>query len=358
LKALGLDDEDIKHEFLRGLRDKESSIISRVAHSEMNAETFSHPDDGEREKSFAERCNRSAQSVASRKGINFLCCVDGSEAADIAFQLCMCLRRKHDTVEVFHAYQETKHNDLQPHYLPEAIRNKYDHQLRALMSSEQFSFHFEERYSRTALRTLQDFLDHCSDSTNPYLLPVGHKTADFVILGHAGRKRVHGGRHGGSETSLGSTAELALRSIHVPCIIAKRNCPHPTSTVPKVFVLTVNFSECSKRGLDMLLPLVGPRDVLRLLFVQRPEADAEKVKHIQNYYENELRQNGPFDSKFERLRIDHHQTVANAIIDHVNGPHCPDFLVLSPRARPSCVHAPITEQVIMNARPSIILCKN
>jgi hypothetical protein len=355
LKARGLSDEEIKREFIQGLRDKESAIFARVAESEAKDKKFG--DDDEHEKLFIERCNRSAHTVATRRGINYLCCVDGSDVAEIAFQLCMCLRRKHDNVEIFHAFKESKNEALAPEYLPGAIRRRYDDQLKAQMSTQNYSFHFEERYSRSAYRTLQDFLDHCNDSTNPYLLPAGHKTPDFVVLGHAGRKRVAGGRHGGSETSLGSTAELALRSIHVPCIIAKRNCPL-SGSMARVFMLTVNFSECSKRGLDILLPLVGPRDTLRLVFVQRPEADAEKVQRIQNYYENELHQNGPFDSKFVRLRIDHHQSIANAIIDHVNGPHSPDFLALSPRARPSYVHSPITEQVIMNARPSIILCKN
>lgn len=357
LKSLGLSDDEIKNEFIQGLRDKESAIISRVAESELKSKK-SPESDVEREEFFATRCSRTAQTVATRNGINFLCCIDGSEAAELAFKLCMNLHRKHDNVEIFHAYKESKHDSLQPEYLPGAIRSKYDHELRSQMSSQHFSFHMEERYSRSALRTLQDFLDHCNDSSNPYLLPEGHRVPDFVILGHAGRKKIHGGRHGGSETSMGSTAELALRSIHVPCIIAKRNCPPPGSPTPKTFVLAVNFSECSKRGLDILLRLVGPRDTLRLVFVQRPETDPEKVKFIQDYYESEMHQNAPFDSKFIRLQIDQHQTVANAILDHVNGPHTPDFLVLSPRAKPSCVHSPITEQIIVNARPSIILCKN
>ena len=350
LQALGLSDEEIKQEFIQSLRDGESDIFARVAESESKEQN-------EVSSSTTGHAGRSVQSVAVRFGINYMCCVDGSDASELAFRVCMCLRKKHDNVEIFHAFKEKKHDSLLPEYLPEAIRSRYDDLLEdSSISSKHHSFHFEERYTRSACRAMQDYLEHYEDQTSSHLLPQHRMAPDFVVLGHAGRHKVAGGKHGGGETSLGSTADLALRSVHVPCIIAKRCCPHPGST--KVFMLTVNFSECSKRGLDVLLRLVGPRDSLRVVFVQRPETDPEKIQNMQNYYENELHQYGPFDSRFSRLRIDHHQSVASAIIDHANGPHSPDFLVLAPRSHPNRVHSLVTEEIIVKARPSIILCKN
>ena len=158
--------------------------------------------------------------------------------------------------------------------------------------------------------------------------------------------------------SLGSTADMALRSVHLPCIIAKKNCPKDS---PRVFILAVNFSDNSKKGLDILLRLVSSRDTLQLLFIQKPETNIEKIGILQSYYEDQLNRYGPSDSHFIKILIDHHQTVVDTILSYVNDGHgsiTPDFLALSPRAIPDRIHSTITETLINGANTSIILCKN
>lgn len=275
---------------------------------------------------------------------------------------------KYDSICMFHAFCESHFDIMDPQYLPSEIRKHYENALlnEASLSSTHFSFHFEERYTRSALRVLTDLIDHHSDKYKAFVLPPAAKSPDFVVLGYAGHDQDENQEisHSGKVNrkiypmSLGSTADMALRSVHLPCIIAKKNCPKEGS---RYFVLAVNFSDNSKRGLDILLRLVSSRDTLELLFIQKPETNADKIGQLENYYQDQLNRYGPSDSRFIKIPIDHHQTVPDTILEYVNEGHgsiSPDFLALSPRVIPDRIHSTITETLINGANTSIILCKN
>lgn len=385
-RLLGLSDEEIKAEFTKTLIENETQVLERVAKAEQEVENSSlsssssisrgrggggegksegDTNESIEEKRFSQICAKAVDSIITKGSHTFLCCVDGSQNADLAYRLCLSLMNKYDSICIFHAFCESHFSIIDPQYLPKEIRKKYESDLLndACLPATHYSFHFEERYTRSALRVLTDLIDHHTDKDKVFVLPPAAKSPDFVVLGYAGHdndeNRVSDkGTRKIYPMSLGSTADMALRSVHLPCIIAKKNCPKEG---PRVFVLAVNFSDYSKRGLDILLRLVSSRDTLELLFIQKPETNTEKIGQLQHYYEDQLNRYGPSDSRFIKIPIDHHQTVAETILQYVNEGHgsmSPDFLALSPRAIPDRIHSTITETLINGSNTSIILCKN
>lgn len=326
---------------------KESTFLQKIAMAQSIDQIS--PNDEERAACFPDDCHKAVRKITKKSANLFVCCTDGSEGASVALSVALNLRNKHDGLCIFHAFQEVKNPELPEEYLPNSIRQACDAMLENKVSPDERSFHFEERYTRTALRTLTDFLDHYKDDAKVALLPGGGSTPDFVVMGSTGRKGPKA-----QYSTLGSTVDLALRQVHVPCVIAKK----PVTPGPRNFVMCVNYSTSSKKGLDVLLQIVRPRDSLHLLFVEREQSDPSKIHTIQNYYEEELALAGPVNSLFIRMPMGSHQSVQDAIVDYVNGPQCPDYVALAPRALVDRSHSPITEHILTHCRANIILCKN
>lgn len=61
--------------------------------------------DEEEHDAFEQSCNDVARKVSGKGATNILCCIDGSDSADVAFRSALNLRRKFDLIEVFHAYK-------------------------------------------------------------------------------------------------------------------------------------------------------------------------------------------------------------------------------------------------------------
>ena len=132
----------------------------------------------------------------------------------------------------------------------------------------------------------------------------------------------------------------------------QKSCPEG----PKTFLMAVKSGEHSKRGLDILLRLVGPRDSLRVLHVNQSSEGCEVLQELQEYYTEELKELGPADSEFLLVPGEGYSTVQDAILDQVNGPQSPDFFALAPRARMKM--GVVAEELIAKARTSVVLCKN
>jgi hypothetical protein len=376
LRALGLSENEIKQQFLETLQNNETEILQRVQQQEQQQEQ----EGKEREATSPNFYSKAIDSLIQKGSHTFLCCIDGSSASFLAYELCMNLMKKYDSLCLFHAFCESGFPSLAHKELPTEIRKHYQQEIEKAippLPSTHYSFHFEECYTRSPLRVLTDLIDHHTDEDKRFVLPSASKSPDFVVLGQTGSGSdiAEGtGDDGEGEAvasppardpfSLGRTADLALRSIHLPCIIAKKLCPKDG---PRVFVLAVNSSEQSKRGLDILLSLVASRDILELIYIQKPGVSVEKIAVMQSYYEEELRRYGPPESRFLKLSIAHQQTVAETMIDYVNNGYAsssqlskvPDFFALSPRVSLiNQAHSKLTESLIYGIQTSIILCKN
>lgn len=377
LRTLGLSEEEIKQQFLVTLKENEQLIIQKIAKAEQQQQqqqlqqqsqqednvNSDQDGNGATDKNFDLLCSKAVESIITKGSHTFLCCIDGSSASNVAFELTYALMKKHDSICLFHAFCESNFPHLpSSEYLPTEIRKKYEARVKnSMILPSHYSFHFEECYSRSVLRVLTDLIDHHSDHDRRFVLPTAAKSPDFVIFGQSGsgsdsghHEEVHTTR---DPLSLGRTSDMALRSIHLPCIIAKRICSKEGT---RSFVMAVNYSEQSKRGLDILLRLVSSRDTLELIYIQKPEVSTEKYHQIKHYFEEELRRYGPQDSRFLKISIDHTQNVADTILDYVNNTNrIPDFFALCPRAAVvNQAHSKLTEKLIKEINTSIILCKN
>lgn len=173
---------------------------------------------------------------------------------------------------------------------------------------------------------------------------------DFIVMGHHGRK---GPKE--RKAAIGSTADEALRNLHYPCIIVKNVVP----AGPRSYLMAVDDSNASRRGFDILMRLVNPRDKVTLVHFTHPlqfdpqmAAQKERVKH---FFEKDLQEIGPPDSSFAFVEYPKGGDLVEVIIDYVNDSSA-DLFAIAPRATRD--RSSITEAIVNSVLITVVLCKN
>jgi nucleotide-binding universal stress UspA family protein len=306
--------------------------------------------DGAGDPDFVDRCNGTVHRMIKKGGNKYLCAVDGSDAAHLAFQFMMSLVRPIDSVLIFHAYRAKRTGKME--YEPDVVLKKYTQHMTASMHpTSQYEFVWQERKSDEGLiHTLQEHLgtyEYSWEAFRPKAPP------DFVILGQHGRLQVPMN----TPTSLGTIASLALRTVHVPCIIAKKYI----TSGPRQFVFFVNGSLSSKLGFEILVQMVRSRDTLTLVHVankleeEETKEDDAHVAEMREYFEEELDKYGPRKCSFVATHIKPGQAIKERMVEYVNTAE-PDLMVMAPRAKDFL--SSTTEYVVSHVYCSLILCKN
>lgn len=124
---------------------------------------------------------------------------------------------------------------------------------------------------------------------------------------------------------------------------------------PKKVVMAVNASEVSKRGLDILLQFVNPRDTLILVHLLPDGASGTSYMKMQEYYSEELENYGPADSKFMFLERDRSIPVTHAITEFCNDMADLDLFAIAPRAKQD--RSSVTDYIVNYVQCSVLLCK-
>ncbi len=125
------------------------------------------------------------------------------------------------------------------------------------------------------------------------------------------------------------------------------------------YLMAVNGSNVSKRGFDILMRLVNPRDTVRLVYFaysyNHDLTNAEEKDQITDYYTRELREVGPINSEFKIVEYAANMDLAHSIVDYANESSA-DVFAIAPRAtrNPSS----ITEHILSNVLLTVLLCKN
>lgn len=304
------------------------------------------------------------KSVTSR-GHTWMCAVDGSDNSKECFKTMMNLRKRLDVVFIFHAYSsESESSESKPWEKP--IRDYFETELEKSLAPNQFTFIWEDLKGRTLRETLVDVLFEYQNMDNAQANAIGKIKPDYLLFGYSGNNFV---ANGIDERRLGSVADLAMRSVHLPSFIIKKSCPEG----PKFYIIAVNNSELAKKGLTILLSMVNRGDRLiclhvskslqstisnipteegakdndsghkkkgnikfdigdgndaadqeenRVLVKAKREAELEKMK---DYYEHLLYMSGPDNSEFILLETNPNQlSVTDKIIEYVNDSN-PDF---------------------------------
>jgi hypothetical protein len=128
---------------------------------------------------------------------------------------------------------------------------------------------------------------------------------------------------------------------------------------PRSFIMAVDESPRSKRGLDIFMRFLNPRDSVTLVHftttLKISQAFADMKNIIKDYYEAELRETGPVNSKFEFFEYESGADLAHVIVDYVNDATA-DVFAIAPRATKD--RSSITETIVTNVLMSVLLCKN
>lgn len=288
---------------------------------------------------FAESCRQRLENSYTKRGLHFLCSVDGSETAHLAYTMCMTMRKKYDFVSVFHAYRNDQEG-VPEQFRAEAIRGKYQHDLSLHMSPKYSTVHLEARGNRSVIDALKFYVATCDAAQNH---------PDFIVLGHAGRKCK------GYFAPLSSNCDWVLRTIQIPCIIARKvSPPHREG---KHWMMPVDGTVYSDRGLDMVLHLMGPRDRISLFYVFSDTEEEENLQMMALHYQEELEHYAPVGSDFTLVELEMGKDRKIAIAEYVNE-RAPEFLALGPRARTTQSLSTLTSYLINNVVCSIVVCKN
>ena len=365
----GLSEEEAKDKFKQSLQAHGVSILKKIGQAKLYSE-ITPPPEAEMPAHSLKQIDMHIRRIQFKTGIKFLCCVDGSDHADKAFRTAMHLTTKTSSITMFHAFKDADQNGLAPIYKPEFIRSKYESQLIGYLPKEQYDFAWEERAGpQTVLRALQIYierrhyewswrfntpntmLDHYKwDSVSaPHL---AYSPPDFILLGHVGRK----GLKSHQESAVGSTCSGAIRSLPIPCIICKKSI----NTGPLSYIMAIDNTENSKKGLDILLQLIKAHDTLTLIHIipeDQPLSEMKEMDNMRQYYEADLSVNGPQQSSFKFVDIImmNGESICDRIVNYVNDAN-PDFFAIAPRATLDL--SSLTEHIIENISTSVIICRN
>jgi hypothetical protein len=319
-------------------------FTTRVAVGEGQAMDHTARTTEEIRAEFATQCQHIVETT-SRKGFHFLCAVDGSEISHLAFELCLSLRKKYDYISVFHAYKANQ-EEIPDIFKEKIIRSKYETELENHLSSSHSQLLWEPRHDHTVVDTLKHTIRECNGNSKP---------PNFVVLGHLGRKLGKGRQEKGYFAPMSSNCDSILRTIQLPCLIAKRVCvPRQEG---KVWVMAVDGTLYSDRGLDILLTLVRARDTLRLFYIYNDNEDSEQLSFLREHYEHDLLEYGPAESSFTLVEQERGKDLQHSITNYVNGID-PDIFALAPRARETLTLSPITDYVLNSVTASVFVCKN
>lgn len=154
----------------------------------------------------------------------FLCCVDGSDASDLAYKTMIHLRRKFDQIILFHAYSLEKEKTIPPGYRSHFIRERYESQLIPSLPSSRYHFLWIERINESAFEVLSKCVEASQNLNSSEVVFPTSQPPDFIFLGYTGRK-------GPKEQSstMGNTVKSILNRIPISCIIVKAIPSNPLS---------------------------------------------------------------------------------------------------------------------------------
>jgi 23S rRNA pseudoU1915 N3-methylase RlmH len=388
LKDEGRTEEEAQLQFAEILKKNEMLLISRVASKQFIESGVIQLKSERKPNTYESLVKLSRQRLHGKKAINFMVCVDGSDASDAAFKTTLNLRNKYDHITLFHAYCESDELHILPKYRHKHIRDKYQSQLVNTVSEEYYTVHMEERHSCEVIEAVRSYIALNSPKIgdlNSYLRESALddeedmaplcKPIDFVVFGKIGcrgldRQGSHSNLttylpqqslppttevadHPTLQSTLGATVDFGLRSIALPCIIVKYHTPHSRN---RSYVMAVDESDCSKTGLDTLLLLLRPRDSLRIVHIVSRDAAHSRLEKIQEYYTQEGMLRCPAETTFVPLPL-RGCTMADVLCEYSNGMNA-DFLCMAPRALGQMRISSMTESIIAKANSNIILCKN
>lgn len=325
---------------------------------------------------LAERCHKTLNHIVNRHSLTMLVCVDGSPASDLSFDVAMRMRKSRDKFLIYHSFNLSEQASLNVHFQRDSIASKYTSmammngisaaEVDNIMLLRERAEGEDNKDSVLSLIAEYDEELHGMPIGQSYYLPT--KNIDFIVVGFTGSRGAEKAASG--PTVMGSTTNLTLRGISRPIIVAKAPLPPlgENGSTSLLFVVAVDSSERSKRGLALIMTLVKPKDRVICVHIvadtegfQGDHGESDS-KELEKFYRTELELFGPPQSSLIKIPQANGKTRAQMIVEFVNDT-CeprPDFLCISPRARISHHEelGSVSDGIVMDAKCNIIFCKS
>ena len=375
IQSMGLEGDALAHEFQQALAaripDLEGQVLveSSVSGKQVGISTSS--------KGLPERCHKTLHHIVDRHSLTMLVCVDGSPASDLSFDVAMRMRKSRDKILIYHSFNLSEQASLNVHFQRDSIASKYTsmammngvsaNEADKIMLLRERADGEDNKDSVLSLIAEYDEELHGMPIGQSYYLPT--KNVDFIVVGFTGSRGAEKAASG--PTVMGSTTNLTLRGISRPIVVAKAPLPplgENGSSTSLLYVVAVDSSERSKKGLALIMTLVKPKDRVVCVHIA---ADTEGFqgdhgesdsKELEKFYRTELDLFGPAQSSLIKIPQANGKTRAQMIVEYVNDT-CeprPDFLCISPRARVSQHEelGSVSDGIVMDAKCNIIFCKS
>jgi len=204
------------------------------------------------------------------KPLNFVCGIDGSDAAIAGFKAVtegMTMQNNRESfLEVVHVFDDSK-TYLPPAWQPDALRAVVEAQLSSSVSQKRYRIHWARKDGMTAAQHLNA---RCKAIN-----------ADFCVMGFVGRKAKKGSTEEKAKKDRGliaSNVAEALQTISSTCIVFKDESPEllPLKR-PAKFVVSVSLNQASTKAFLDALRLSNPGDEIHVVYVksfmERTESD-------------------------------------------------------------------------------------
>lgn len=381
LKESNLCQSELRQNFLDAINRNEFSIWNRLdAIKNAPPKLKKQLSDTDGMADFRELCVKTVEKIHMKNAHTWMCAVDGRDSSEAAFTTTMRLRRRVDHICLYHVF-DGNNNALPDDLREESVRKKFEGQLLHVLPVNRFSFYWQA-HTGSLKEGITDLVQESqrailTNTPPPRVLP------DFFVMGFSKTNTSNMFPQTPDAKPGGSYASFVLRSLPFPCIIAKRACPDG----PKSFIMAVDDSDTSKRGFDMLLQVMSPRDSLRCVHVQSHESDKlpslksadgesgeatatesggvgggegpsdEDRKRWRQEIKDDMLRRAPMDSEYVMVDCGPGEDVAATLVRFVNSA-APDFFAIAPRTRTSVQLSAMSEYVLENIEASIILCKN
>ena len=372
ISKMGLSGAELVAEYQRVLASRAPEL---QAHVGLESSTSGkHLDVSRRTpmKETAEIAHDTLSHILQRRSLTYLVAVDGSAHSDRAFETVMRLKSRRDNTIIYHGYSLAEQRTLPTQHTRDHIQQHYEqlaltHGMSSIDVEKVMLLRErgEDEYAKDSIAALIGEYEEERRGMpfgESYYLPT--KSLDIVVIGFSGSKHTESA---GSTTVMGSATDLTLRSINLPVIVVKK--PLPTEPkAPLTYVVAVDHSERSRKGLALVMSLVKPRDTLICLHVLMAEAGfqgdqgEEARRELELFLNAELEMFGPRNSSVVVIPQAEGHSRADIVAHFVNETvePKPDFLCLSPRHRVTEAEelGSVSRGIVKAATCNIIFCKS
>ena len=216
------------------------------------------------------------------------------------------------------------------------IQRRYEMELIPRISAARYAFRLIELDGRRDVKaTICRTVDALQDD-----IRADKDMGAFFVCGVVGKESADG-----SPSVLGSTNDLALRSVHVPVIIIQRE---PRKKAREFLFLVGTDLEGTHKAYEITANVMKGGDTLEVLRLHDPEEPDAHLEEYRKTLVDDIESRG-LDARFTSVDKTPGVAITTQIVDLINDRR-PDFVVMVPRSNLKFSPASVSERCIRNCQ--------